>query len=178
MMPDNPPPPFIIGATYADEISEYKILSVEGARMTFERPDGSTKHTNDIPLKATIHNRIAFERQNPKPLNYQRTTTARGASEYAYADVMPLVADVIDKHSEQSKEYMPHDILKRNLLLDPHAGSIIRSLGPTPTCKTPEARAGEIIAGFSKEWMEGRWGRFEREKQKNRRGNAWRVKSG
>jgi hypothetical protein len=45
-------PPFIVGATYDDEDGKYKVLSVEGARMTFERQDGSKGQTENIPLKA------------------------------------------------------------------------------------------------------------------------------
>jgi hypothetical protein len=65
------PPPFIIDATYEDERGQYMILSVEGARMTFERRGSTTQqHTDDIPLKARIHNRIVpfAGRLSPNPI--------------------------------------------------------------------------------------------------------------
>lgn len=171
-----PPPPFVIGATYEDLHSKYKVLSVAGAHMTFERPDGSKGHSDDIPLKARIHNRIQFERDQPRPLNYQRSSAGRGTTEYKYEDVTQLVAALIDKQSERSGKYIPHPNLKKGLLLDPHARSIIDRIPPASNFRTPEPWAGVIIAGFSKEWTEGRWQRFER--KKIGKGHAWRVKRG
>jgi hypothetical protein len=171
-----PPPPFIVGATYEDELGKYTVLSVEGALMTFERPDGSKKHTTDIPLKARIHKRILAERQNPgqRLQNLQQLRTGSRTSEYTYEDVTPFVVDAIDKHSRRSREYMPHLMLRSALLSEPHARSIIENLRPTPKLKTPEAWAGVIIAGFSKQWKAGLWPRFER--RKTGRGHEWRVK--
>lgn len=82
--------------------------------------------------------------------------------------------EVIDKHSERSREYIRHVQLRKELLRNPHARSIIESLRHTPQFKTPEAWAGVIIAGFSRQWTEGGWQRFER--KKIREGHAWRVK--
>lgn len=171
--PSVPAPPFIVGEAYEDELGKYKVLSVEGVRMTFER-DGTTQHTDNIPLKARIHRRIVSERLHPRPLNYQQAHSGSGTSEYTYEDVTPLVAEVIDRHSERSREYLPHDDLQKELLRDPHARTIIDRIPPTAKRRTPEAWAGVIIAGFSKQWTEGRWPRFEREKI--RKGHAWRVK--
>jgi hypothetical protein len=168
------PPPFNVGESYEDEHGKYKVLSVLGAHMTFERPDGDRGHTDDIPLKARIHNRIRFERDHPRPLTYQRSRAGSGTAEYKYEDVTQLVAAVIDGHSERSTKYIPHSNLKKGLLLDPHARSIIDRIPPTSKFKTPEAWAGVIIAGFSKQWTEGRWARFERKKIKE--GHEWRVK--
>ncbi|MGB2624327.1 MAG: hypothetical protein WA857_04055 [Candidatus Acidiferrum sp.] len=171
-----PPPPFIVGSTYEDERGKYTVLSVEGARMTFERPDGSKNHTADIPLKARIHKRILSERQNPRPrlASFQQLRTGSRTSEYTYEDVTPLVADAIDRHSTGSRQYVSHVELRSDLLSEPHSRSIIENLRPTPKLKTPEAWAGVIIAGFSKQWTEGLWPRFERKKIST--GHAWRLK--
>ncbi len=40
--------------------------------------------------------------------------------------------------------------------------------------RTPEAWAGVIIAGFSKQWKAGLWQQFERKKIS--KGHAWRVR--
>lgn len=168
------PPPFVVGRAYEDMNGKYIVLSLVGNHMTFERPDGSRGQTDDIPLKACIHNRILLERDHPGLLNYQRSRLGGGTSEYKYEDVTQLVAAVIDKHSERSREYIAHSDLKKGLLLDPHARSIIDRIPVTSSFRTPEAWAGVIIAGFSKEWTAGRWPRFER--KKIRGGHEWRVK--
>jgi hypothetical protein len=132
--------------------------------------------TENIHLKARIHKRILAERQGPRPRlpSSQQLRTSSRTSEYTYEDVTPLVADAIDRHSKRSRKYMPHVKLMRELLSEPHSRSIIENLSPTPKFTTPEAWAGIIIAGFSKQWTEGLWQRFERKKIS--RGHAWRVK--
>ena len=59
------PPPFTVGESYEDEQSEYKVVSVEGSRMTFERPDGAGGYTVNIALKAAIHRRRMYEQEHP-----------------------------------------------------------------------------------------------------------------
>jgi len=80
-----------------------------------------------------------------------RSSAGTGITEYKYEDVTQLVAAVIDKHSNRSRKYLPHSNLKKGLLLDPHARSIIDRIPATSKFRTPEAWAGVIIAGFSKE---------------------------
>jgi hypothetical protein len=169
------PPPFIVGEMYEDEIGKYKVLSVEGTHMTFERLDGTQNHTENIPLKASIHKRRVSERQHPRPLNYQQSKTGSETTEYTYEIVTPLVAGVIERHAQHSTEFLPHARLKQGLLNDLHARSIIDKLPQTDQLKTPDAWAGVIVAGFSKEWTEGHWPRFDR--KKIGKGHAWRVKS-
>jgi hypothetical protein len=170
------PPPFILGGMYEDEISKYKVISLEGSRMTFERLDGTQAYTDNIPLKASIHRRRVREQQRPSAISYREMKTAGGTSpsEYKYEVVIPLVAGIIDKHSECSAQWLAHARLKQGLLGDPHARSIIDRLPRTDTLRTSDAWAGVIIAGFSKEWTEGRWPRFDR--KKIGKGHAWRVK--
>jgi len=168
------PPPFIVGKIYEDEISTYKVLSVDRSRMTFERPDGTKVQTDNIPLKAAIYKRRLTERQHPTSINYQQLKVCTGTAEYSYEVVTPLVASVIEKHSAHSSEFLPHSRLKKGLLDDPLARSIIEKLPRTGTFQTAEAWGGVIIAGFSKEWTEGRWPLFER--KKIGQGHAWRVK--
>jgi hypothetical protein len=168
------PPPFIPGKTYEDEISEYKVLTVEGTRMTFERLDGSLGHTDNIALKATIHRRRVSEKQHSRPMNYQLHKTGSGTAEYRYEDVTPIVARLIEEHAKRSTDYLPHVSLVKELLSDSHARFIIDHLPATEKLKSAEAWAGVIIAGFSKEWSEGRWDRLER--KKTGRGHAWRLK--
>jgi hypothetical protein len=168
------PPPFIVGEMYEDEIGKYKVLSVEGTRMTFQRLDGTQNHTENISLKASIHKRRVFERQYPRSLNYQQLNTGSTAPEYKYEVVTPLVAGIIEKHAQHSTEFLPHARLKQGLLNDPHARSIIDKLPQTEQLKTPDAWAGVIVAGFSKEWTEGQWPRFDR--KKIGKGHAWQLK--
>lgn len=54
-------------------------------------------------------------------------------------------------------------------------GTLIEKIPSMLTHKTPEARAGVIIAGFSKEWKEGKWDQFDRIPIK--KGHAWALKS-
>jgi hypothetical protein len=133
------PDPFSVGKIYEDENGKYKVISVIGARMTFERPDGSRNHSDNIPLKASIHKRILFERDHPRPVNCRQSRSGSGTPEYKYEDVTHLVAAIIDKHSERSREYINHVQLKIELLRNPHASSIIESLRLTPQFRTPEA---------------------------------------
>ena len=170
------PPPFIVGAVYEDEISKYKVVSLEGSCMTFERLDGTRAYTDDIPLKASIHRRRVLEQLRPSAIMYRemRITGGTSPSEYKYEVVTPLVAGIIDKHSESSAEWLAHARLKQGLLADPHAHSIIDRLPRADKLRTSDAWAGVIIAGFSKEWTEGRWPRFDR--KKIGKGHAWRVK--
>ncbi len=127
------PPPFIIGAAYNDELGKYEVHSIVGARMTFGRPNGSVGHTDDIPLKARIHRRIVFERQRGRPLIYKQTKRGGGTHEYTYEVVTPFVAQVIEKHSRSSREFIPHVRLQKELLRHPHARSIIDTIAPRPT---------------------------------------------
>ncbi len=168
------PPPFVVGQVYEDEKGEYRVLSVEGTRITFEYLHGAIKHSDNIALKASIHNRRIRERQHPGPLPYQPPKSGTAIAEYSYEVVTPLVAQIIQKHAEHSSAFLRHAGLKERLLADPHARSIIENLPRTGKFTTPEAWAGVIIAGFSKEWTEGRWPRFERKKISN--GHAWRLK--
>jgi hypothetical protein len=168
------PPPFVVGQVYEDEKGEYRVLSVEGTRMTFEYLQGARGHSDNIALKASIHNRRIRERQYPGPLPYQPSKTGTSIAEYSYELVAPLVAQIIEKHAEQSSDFLRHTELKGRLLADPHARSIIENLPRTGKFTTPNAWAGVIIAGFSKEWTEGRWPQFER--KKIARGHAWRLK--
>lgn len=175
-MPDDAssPPPFVVGQVYEDEKGEYRVLSVEGTRMTFEYLQGAIEHSDNIELKASIHNRRIRERQHPGPVPYQPSKSRSDLAEYAYEVVTPLVARVIEEHAARSTEFLRHEQLKERLLADPHARSIIEDLPRTGKFTTPEAWAGVIIAGFSKEWTEGRWPRFERKKISS--GHAWRLK--
>jgi len=164
------PTPFVVGQVYEDEKEEYRVLSVEGTRITFEYLHGAAGHSDNIALKASIHNRRIRERQHPRPPKSETSI-----AEYSYEVVTPLVAQVIQKHAEHSSDFLRHAGLKEHLLADPHARSIIENLPRTGKFTSPEAWAGVLIAGFSKEWTEGRWPRFERKKISN--GHAWRLKS-
>jgi hypothetical protein len=107
------PPPFIPGETYEDEISGYKVVTVEGTRMTFERPDGSQVHTDNIALKAAIHRRRMSEKQHQRPRNYQASKAGSRTAEYRYEEVTPLVARLIDMHATRSTSYIPHESLRK-----------------------------------------------------------------
>ncbi len=98
------PPPFIVGEKYEDEISEYTVVSVEGPVMTFRRRDeGALYQSNDISLKAQIHNRRYNEREHPRPSNAQSSTVVSETHAYRDEDVTWIVATCIDQLAKRSK---------------------------------------------------------------------------
>jgi hypothetical protein len=84
------PPPFIVAEAYEDMKGKYRVLSIEGARMTFVYLDSNREgHSDDIPLKASVHKRTLSERDPPRPQNYQQSKASCRRREYTYEDVTP-----------------------------------------------------------------------------------------
>jgi len=164
------PSPFKIGEMYEDWDGTYKVVSLDGDRVTFVRPDG-TQDSGTIEGKFRIYQNVLLKRKHPNPLSYHESRSGSHESAYTYEEATPIVAEVIDKHSKRSTDYIDHAHIVEALLGDPEACSIIDRIHDD---KSPEGRAGVIIAGFSKQWTEGRWERFDR--MKIGRGHAWRVK--
>lgn len=63
------PPPFLPGEVYEDRVGQYRIISVEGARVIFERDDG-TRGDGDISGKARIYRNMQSEKEGPPAQPY------------------------------------------------------------------------------------------------------------
>ena len=172
-MTEQMPPPFIIGETYEDWDGPYKVISFSDSRVTFERPDGS-QGSGTIEGKAMICRNVRLERQHPELPRNQKSPSGRPRSAYpAYEEVTPIVAEVIEKHSRRSRDYLTHTRMVEALLAHPEARPVIDGLSDE---KTPEGRAGVIIAFFGKEYFEGRRGWRERFEQTQTRPYGYRVR--
>jgi hypothetical protein len=153
------PPPFIIGETYEDWDGPYKVISFSESSVEFERPDRS-QGSGTIEGKAMIYRNVLLKRKHPELLRNQKSPLGQYKSAYpTYEEVTPIVAEVIEKHSKRSRDYMTHASIVEALLSHPEARHVIDGISDE---KTLEGRAGVIPAFFGKQYFEGRWReRFE-----------------
>ena len=154
---------FVVGETYADRRGEYRVISLEGNRIELEYKDG-TRSSGDVEIKARIHQNILLEQharhlvQAPRPA-YLR---GRGITCFSHADVFPIMAEIIESHSESSADYVTHDGIVAAMLAHPKARLF---LDRCPNDKPREWWALDMVAFFSKVYTEGRspWqSRFKR----------------
>ncbi len=168
------PSPFIVGETYEDEISEYRVVSIEGPRMTIRRPNGELQHSDNISLKAEIYKRRVRERENPRPINYQPAKSSSGEHAYHDDDVTWMVAKCIAALAKRSKDCIPHKRIVESLLDDAATRRIIEEINrSSKDQKDLEGRAGQIIARFSRECRDGKWPGYK--KRKITVGHCWTV---
>jgi hypothetical protein len=163
--------PFVVGATYADRIGEYKVISVENTRIVFEYADGQ-RCEGDAEQKARIYRNIQLESKSPTPAQPRRRVRISKNSVHAFthADVFPVIAAIIEAHSSQSSNYITHDEIVEILLKCPEAGPFLNAC-PTEERKSTEWWAHNMVAWFSKVFTDGLtdWNhRFERTKIDNK----------
>ncbi|MFZ3334209.1 MAG: hypothetical protein WA197_26500 [Candidatus Acidiferrales bacterium] len=167
-------PPFNVGETYEDEISEFSVVSIEGARMTIRRPNGELQHSDNISLKAEIYRRRLRERENPKPINYRPAKSGSAQHAYHDDDVTWMVAKCIAALAKHSKDCIPHKRIVERLLDDASTRRIIEEINrSSKDQKDLEGRAGQIIARFSRECRDGKWRGYK--KRKITVGHCWTV---
>ena len=172
------PPPFVVGETYQDHKGEYTVLSVKGNLLEFERADGS-RETGDAEIKALIHRNILYPECKRHPLGGARTSyLSNKPVGFSQAEVFPIIASIIERHSKSSNEYMEHEIIVAAELerpeLRPH---LDQSVAEDREHKPISWWAANMLAWFSKTITDGgsEWGRrFER--QKIHRCWAYRVR--
>jgi hypothetical protein len=155
--------PFVVGGTYADRRGEYTVISLEGNRVELEYKDG-TRSVGDIGIKVRIHQNILLEQNARHPVQVPRSSNTRDRGEHYFfhADVFPIIAEIIESHSESSTDYVTHDRIVDAMLEHPKARLFLDSC---PNDKPREWWALDMVAFFSKVYTEGRspWqSRFKR----------------
>ncbi|MDQ2777191.1 MAG: hypothetical protein M3Y57_20075 [Acidobacteriota bacterium] len=176
-MADKLPPPFVIGETYVDRESEYVVTAVDGEDIEFVRPDG-TNGRNNARIKATIHRNMITEIRAPRaPGNragiygWHRPTKG-GILEEMYS----FIAEIIERQSEVTTDYIPHDDIAGALIKQEYGGPLLRQRSEDDA-RDAAWFASDYVAFYSKEWTEGRPRHAEQFERKKIRGKwAYRVR--
>jgi hypothetical protein len=154
---------FVVGETYADRKGEYRVISLQGKRVEVEYKDG-TRIIGNVEIKARIRQNMLSEQNAFHPV--QAPTPSRSRERvgryFSHADVFPIIAEIIESHSEPSRDYVTHDRIVEAMLEHSKARLFLDSC---PNDKPREWWALDMVAFFSKVYTEGRspWqSRFER----------------
>jgi len=158
-------PFFVIGENYADRLGEFRVISLEGNRVVFEYADGR-RSEGDAKQKELIYKNILLEKRSPRPIQPRNSVESyhQNAHGFTQSDIFPIIATIIDRLFEKSRQFVTHGAIVNALLSHPEAEAI---LSYCPKNESTEWWASNMVAWFSQAITVGRsdWNnRFERKK--------------
>jgi hypothetical protein len=135
---------------------------VDDNRIEFERDDG-TRGYGRSDDKARIYRNILSEgKKRTSQANRPDSSPGSRSTTYTYPEITPLVAEIIEKHSLERRQWMAHEILAEGLAKHELARTIMEESRSLDQWKTLEKKARIVIAGFSRQWSAGEWDHIDR----------------
>jgi hypothetical protein len=155
----------VIGEIYADRLGEYRVISLGDNRIVFEYTDGRLSE-GDARQKELIYKNILLEKRSPRPIQPRNSLRSyhQNAHGFTQSDTSPIIAEIIERLFEKSREYVTHDAIVDALLKHPQAQVILAHCPPN---ESTEWWASTMVAWFSQAITVERsdWNnRFERTK--------------